>query len=146
MGQLFTYAADQVVVQLGAFPVLPGKPDGTFLSITMPDLYTSVSGPDSTTRSRRGGHVEGELTLMSSSPTWDLIAAQIKLDHHGNGSGVFKMIVADLGGTTLIVIPRCYFTKYPDIEFAHEITERTVQFHGVLDTLATNIGGSTTIF
>ena len=143
---LFTYSADSVIVQLGSFPVLPGKPDGTFLTITMPDLYRTVSGPDSTTRARVGGHAEGELTLMASSPTWDLISSQIRKDSLGVGVGVFRMTVKDLSGTTLIVLPQCYFTKLPDIEFAHEVSERTVPFHGTVDYNQTIIGGSTAVF
>lgn len=131
--QVATYSPDSVVAAWG--PILfSGFAKGSFVKINKPETkqVTSAQGAD--------GHVARsvrkhsplrtfEVTLMQTSETNELLAAQAEVDRL-TGQAVWPLTVRDLSGTTLYEFPQAWITERPDAEFAQEITNRVWMLEG----------------
>lgn len=122
------YDSNQVQVAFAGVPV-QGYADGDFLSISYEtDAFSDVVGTDgdvsrSKTNDRRA---TVEITLMSTSPTNDLLSAIHLADlNTAGGAGVGALLITDLNGTSLFTCGNAWIAKAPDVTYGREANERT---------------------
>lgn len=141
MGQVRTYAADEVRIVVGGAPVT-GLADGTFVSISRDEqAFNKVTGADGVTSRAKTGNRAGTitLTLQQTSPANDVVSALMIADEESN-SGVTSVLVKDTSGRTLHFAASAWVQQMPDTDFSKDIEER----EWVLDCAAIDsfVGGN----
>lgn len=141
MPGVLTYNPQQVAVILGG-KIIEGFADGTFVKLERDeDMWTMVTGVDGQGSRAKTNNYAGKLTLtlFSTSPSNDVLSTFASVDEL-TGAGAIPMLLRDGSGRTVASALTAWVTKYPDTEFAKEVSQRTwiVQ----TDNLQIFIGGN----
>jgi hypothetical protein len=106
--------------------IMSGFADGTFIKISMnSDAFSLKVGVDGEGTRSKSNDYSGklEITLMQSSESNDDLSAFAIADRLSN-SGAVPLIVKDGSGRTVASAVTGWITKFPDTEFAKEVSTR----------------------
>lgn len=128
---VFTYDPKQVSLIVGG-KIIQGFSDGTFIVAERDEAaFTKKIGVDGEgTRAKsnnKGGKIT--ITLMQSSPSNDDLSAFAAADELSN-TGAVPAYLKDNSGRTLVSSLTAWVQKYPNSEFAKEVSTRV----WILDT------------
>jgi hypothetical protein len=138
MSDFYTHDADQIAVAVVGIVIEGGVADGEYLSIEVPESFTTKRGAKGdVTRSKTfNGESTCTLRLMQKSPTNAALSALAAVDDKApNGAGVGPFLVKDLQGATVYAASKCWIKKRPDGKFGAEDIPREWQI-GIADLVA----------
>lgn len=130
------YDPKDILVTFGEI-LVEGFADGTFLVVEQNEddfgIYVGADG-QATRVATNNNSAKVELTLSQSSPTNDLLSAMSKLDRK-TGQGVRPLLVKDLNGQTLLLLPTAWIKRRPRREYAKTVSGRmwTFETDDILD-------------
>jgi len=138
---VFTYDPKNFRAIVGG-NILQGFADGTFIKAERNDpafnLKVGVDGEGTRSKSNnKSGKIT--ITLMQSSSSNDDLSTLAAKDEASN-SGVVPFFGEDGSGRSLFTALTCWVQKYPDSEFAKEVSTRTWVLE--TDDLEIFIGGN----
>jgi Protein of unknown function (DUF3277) len=141
MPGVLTYDPKNVSVIIDG-QIATGFADGSFVKIgrteNMWNLKVGVDGEGTRAKSNnKSGFIE--ITLMQSSAFNDVLSGYAAADELSN-TGAVPGLVRDNNGTTLATCLTGWVVKYPDTEFAKEVTTRTWRIE--TDELDMFVGGN----
>lgn len=122
--------------------IMSGFADGTFIKLTMnTDAFSLKVGVDGEGTRAKSNDYSGklEITLMQSSGSNDDLSAIAIADRLTN-AGAVPCIVKDGSGQTVASCVTGWVMKFPDTEFAKEVSTRTWTIE--TDNLNLLIGGN----
>ncbi len=122
---LATYSSADVIVIVNNVQ-MSGTADGDFCKVEyQEDAYKLMIGADGTPGRARNANQSGtiEITLMSTSPSNDILSAQAEADRL-LGTGVGSAMVKDLFGSTIWTANQCWVKKSAATTFGKEINTR----------------------
>lgn len=120
-----TYDPSAVIIIFAGNRIL-GYADGTFVKVSRNSetfkLYKGTSGEGARAKSLDKSATV-TLTLMHTSPSNDILAANAALDEAAS-SGVTALLIKDLSGRTIHQAQEAWVKKPADSEFGKEIATR----------------------
>jgi len=122
---VFTYDPKQVSVIVGG-KIITGFSDSTFIKIERNDqAFTLKVGVDGEGTRSKSNNKSGKatLTLMQSSGSNDDLSGFAAADELSN-TGAVPLMIKDNSGRTLVTALTAWVMKYPDEEFAKEVSTR----------------------
>lgn len=122
---VLTYDPNEISVIVGG-KIMSGFADGTFVKFMRNEQAFNLKvGVDGIGTRAKTNNKSGklEITLMQSSPSNDDLTAFTLADELNN-QGVVPILLKDSNGTTLISAATAWVQKFPDTEFAKEVTTR----------------------
>jgi hypothetical protein len=123
---VFTYDPKQVSCIVGG-KIGQGFSDGSFIKVERNEqAFTLKIGVDGEGTRAKSNNKSGKitLTLMQSSSYNDVLSAFAAADELSN-TGAVPFFLKDNSGRTLCTALTCWVQKYPDSEFAKEVSTRT---------------------
>lgn len=128
---VWTYSPGGIIVTWGPITFL-GFAEDEFVKVTRTSpLYTKKMGADGRGSRSMSMDESGliEVMLLRSSPTNDLLSAEVKLDRLGLGVHPFQ--ISDLNGTALVHAAETWISKYPDWARGKEDGDHTWSFESL---------------
>jgi hypothetical protein len=138
---VFTYDPKNVSVIVGG-QTMSGFGDGTFVKFGRDEnMWNKKIGVDGEGTRAKSNNKAGfmEISLMQSSASNDVLSGFAAADELSN-TGAVPVLIRDNNGRTLATCLTGWVVKYPDTEFAKEVTVRTWRIE--TDELAIFIGGN----
>lgn len=138
---VLTYDPSQVSVVLGG-NILGGFSDGTFVTIARnADMWSMKVGVGGQATRAKSSDKSGTITvvLQQSSPSNDDLSALIAADELTN-AGAVPLLIRDASGRTLATALTAWVSRYPNVDFAKESTDRTYTL--MTDSLEVFVGGN----
>jgi hypothetical protein len=120
------YDPAAIVVTIGP-NLLSGFGEGTFVKVSRDeDAFMKKVGVDGEVARARNRNRSGtvEITLLQTSQSNDVLSALAVADEL-TGTGAAPLMIKDLFGTTLCMVPNAWVKKRADVEFGKEVADRS---------------------
>lgn len=120
-----TYDPAYIACSVLGIPIT-GFADGTFVKAERnEDAFKIAVGASGEVARARSRNMTGKVTftIMASHPDNDLLSAASHLDELA-GTGVGRVFIKDVNGTTLVLGANAWIVKPAAVEFGKEVTNR----------------------